>query len=132
MYFLQSLLKSLIFIIEGLKYLLPYIWSKMLISSLYTMLKLSNTTSPNKLFDYDCVTLYYIHSSYSINTLYIHSTLYSIHTIYINSTYTLHKLHIHSTITIHSTDVRHSTYSIPKLYIHFIYPLHYTVYIQSA
>ena len=30
----------------------------MLSSSLYTMLKLSKTTSPNKLFDYDCVTLY--------------------------------------------------------------------------
>ena len=30
----------------------------MLSSSLYTILKLSKTTSPNKLFDYDCVTLY--------------------------------------------------------------------------
>ena len=35
-----------------------YVWSKMLSSSLYAMLKLSKTTSPNKLFDYDCVTLY--------------------------------------------------------------------------
>ena len=30
----------------------------MLSSSLYTMLKMSKTTYPNKLFDYDCVTLY--------------------------------------------------------------------------
>ena len=30
----------------------------MLSSSLYTLLKLSETTSPNELFDYDCVTLY--------------------------------------------------------------------------
>ena len=30
----------------------------MLSSSLYTILKLSKTTSPNKLFDYECVTLY--------------------------------------------------------------------------
>ena len=28
-----------------------------MLSSLYTMLKLSKMTSPNKLFDYDCVTL---------------------------------------------------------------------------
>ena len=33
--------------------------SKMLSSSLYTMLKLSKTTYPIKLFDYDCVTLYH-------------------------------------------------------------------------
>ena len=32
--------------------------SKMMSFSLYTMLKLSKTTSPNKLFDYNCVTLY--------------------------------------------------------------------------
>ena len=37
---------------------LSYIWSKILSSSLYTMLKLSKTTSPNKLFDYDCVTVF--------------------------------------------------------------------------
>ena len=30
----------------------------MLSSSRYTMLKLSKTTSPDKLFDHDCVTLY--------------------------------------------------------------------------
>ena len=30
----------------------------MLSSSLHTLLKLSKTTSPNKLFDNDCVTLY--------------------------------------------------------------------------
>ena len=30
----------------------------MLSSSLYTMLNLTKTTSPNKLFDYDCITLY--------------------------------------------------------------------------
>ena len=35
-----------------------YIWSKMLSSSLSTMLKLSKTTSPKKPFDYDCVTLF--------------------------------------------------------------------------
>ena len=36
------------------------VWSKILSSSLYTLLKSSKTTSPNKLFDYDCVTLYCI------------------------------------------------------------------------
>ena len=35
-----------------------YIWSKMLSSSLDTLLKVSKTTSPQKLFAYDCVTLY--------------------------------------------------------------------------
>ena len=35
-----------------------YVWFKMPFSSLYTLLKMSKTTSPNKLFDYDCVTLY--------------------------------------------------------------------------
>ena len=35
-----------------------YIWSKMLSSSVDTLLKVSKTTSPKKLFDYDCVTLY--------------------------------------------------------------------------
>ena len=35
-----------------------YIWSKMLSSSQYTMLKLFKTTYPNKLFANDCVTLY--------------------------------------------------------------------------
>ena len=34
-----------------------YVWSKMLFSSLYTMLKLFKTSSPQKLFDYDSVTL---------------------------------------------------------------------------
>ena len=29
-----------------------------LLSSLYTMIKLSKTSTPQKLFDYDCVTLY--------------------------------------------------------------------------
>ena len=44
---------------------IPYIWSKMLSSTPYTMLKLWKTTSSNKLFDNDCVTLYmlYIKSS---------------------------------------------------------------------
>ena len=32
----------------------------MLFSSLDTLLKLSKTTSPNKLFAYDCITLYYM------------------------------------------------------------------------
>ena len=58
MHLLQSLLKFKIFITGGRKYLKLYIWSKMRSSSLYTMLKPSKTTSPNKLFDYDCVTLY--------------------------------------------------------------------------
>ena len=35
-----------------------HIWSKMLSSSLDVLLKLSKTTSPQKLFDYDCKTLY--------------------------------------------------------------------------
>ena len=35
-----------------------YIWSKMLSSSLDTLLKVSKTTSPQKLFAYECVTLY--------------------------------------------------------------------------
>ena len=35
-----------------------YIWSKMLSSSLDTLLKVSKTTYPQKLFAYDCVTLY--------------------------------------------------------------------------
>ena len=38
------------------KYLLNM--SKMLSSSQDTLLKVSKTTSPQKLFDYDCVTLY--------------------------------------------------------------------------
>ena len=38
--------------------LYTYILSKMLFSSLDTLLKVSKTISPNKLFDYDCVTLY--------------------------------------------------------------------------
>ena len=37
----------------------------MLSSSLYTMLKLSKTTSPNKLFDYDCVALYHMEAETS-------------------------------------------------------------------
>ena len=35
-----------------------YIWSKMLSSSLYIVLTLTKTTSSQKLFDYDCMTLY--------------------------------------------------------------------------
>ena len=35
-----------------------YIWSKMLSSSLDPLLKVSKTTFPQKLFAYDCVTLY--------------------------------------------------------------------------
>ena len=38
--------------------LLSIIWSKILSLSLDTVLKVSTTTSPNKLFDHDCVTLY--------------------------------------------------------------------------
>ena len=49
----------------------PYMWSKMLSSSLYTMLKLSKMTSLNKLFDFDCVTLQhpliYLHSPYCVD-----------------------------------------------------------------
>ena len=56
MHFLQSILKFQIFRIQDRKYLLSYIWYKMLSSSPYTMLKLSKTTSPN---DNDCVTLSY-------------------------------------------------------------------------
>ena len=46
-----------------------YIWSKMLYSSSYTMLKLSKTTSPNKLFDNDCVTQY---MNFCMHKVYIH------------------------------------------------------------
>ena len=35
-----------------------FIWSKMLSSSIDKLLKVSKTTSPQKLFAYDCVTLY--------------------------------------------------------------------------
>ena len=41
-------------------YLLEYIWSKMLSSYLFSMLKMSKTSS-QKLFDYDCVTLYNVY-----------------------------------------------------------------------
>ena len=34
-----------------------YVWSIILSSSLYTLSKLSKTTYPDKLFDFDCVTL---------------------------------------------------------------------------
>ena len=37
-----------------------YIWSKMLTSSLDKLFKLTKTTSSQKLFDYDCMTLYHI------------------------------------------------------------------------
>ena len=39
-------------------YLILYIWSKMLSASRDALLKLSKTTSPQKLIDYDCMTLY--------------------------------------------------------------------------
>ena len=38
-----------------------YIWSKMLSSYLYTLLKVSKTTYPQILFAFDCVTLYFIY-----------------------------------------------------------------------
>ena len=46
----------LAFDVFGLKFCLA-----LYTSALYTMLKLPKTTSPNKLFDYDCVTLYFEH-----------------------------------------------------------------------
>ena len=50
-------------------YVLLYIWYKMLFSSCNALLKLSKTTYPQKLFDYDYITLYivinvYFRSSY--------------------------------------------------------------------
>ena len=44
-------------------------------SSLYAMLMLSKTSSPQKLFDYDCMTLYNIHPMY-VYILYITYTLH--------------------------------------------------------
>ena len=43
-----------------------YNWPKMLSSSLYAMIKLSKKSSPQKLFDYDCVTLYVLYSVYKV------------------------------------------------------------------
>ena len=54
-YFLQSLLEFKIW--HNKDHLLAYIWSKMLSSSLYAILKLSKTISSQELFDYDCITL---------------------------------------------------------------------------
>ena len=66
MHFRIMLWKLKIIIIKIRTYLLLYVWYKILSSSLYTLLKLSKTTPPNKLFDYDCVTLYI-----EINFLYL-------------------------------------------------------------
>ena len=57
---------------ENLKittYLLVYIWSKLLSSSLDALLKLFKTSSPQKLFDYDCVTLHENVSKVSLTVL---------------------------------------------------------------
>ena len=48
----------------------------MLSSSLFTMLKLSKMTSLNKLFDYDCVTLYLTSSELSTNTRFYKTSLW--------------------------------------------------------
>ena len=45
-------------IIQIRTYFLLYIWSEMLALSRYVLLKLSETTSPQKLFPSDCITLY--------------------------------------------------------------------------
>ena len=58
MHFRIMLWKSKIIRIKIRTYLLIYIWSKMLSSSLDTLSKLSKTTYPQKLFANDCVTLY--------------------------------------------------------------------------
>ena len=50
----------------------------MLFSSLDSLLKLSKTTSPTKLFDYDCVTLY-LHINVYMVQIYIY--LYPISTV---------------------------------------------------
>ena len=50
--------KSKIIIIKIRTCLLLYIWSQMLFSSLDTLFKVSKTTSPQKLFAYECITLY--------------------------------------------------------------------------
>ena len=67
-----------------------HILSKMLSSSLYVMLKLSKTTSPQKLFPSDCITLYHICTVNSITfereVIDIDSSLYVINCewIYLN------------------------------------------------
>ena len=58
MHFLQSLPSFKIFMKECKKICFSYFWSKMLSSALYDMLKLSKTTSPQKLFPSDYSTLY--------------------------------------------------------------------------
>ena len=49
----------------------------MLSSILDTLLKVSKTTSPQKLFAYDCVTLYYALYPFSIKTSYIDILTYN-------------------------------------------------------
>ena len=45
----------------------------MLSSSIYAILKKSKTSSPQKLFDYDCVTLYHINFSTYLTLLYTYT-----------------------------------------------------------
>ena len=54
----SSTIRILNLYIESPKIFAYYIWSKKLSSSLYAMLKPSKMKSPQKLFDYDCMTLY--------------------------------------------------------------------------
>ena len=70
MHFLQSLSNFIILIIEVRTYLLIYIWCQMLPSSIDTLLQVSKTTSLQKPFAYDCVTLYFEKLFYYILYLY--------------------------------------------------------------
>ena len=63
LFLVESCISLNIHFLQSLKFLNPqlkseHIWSNMLSSSLDTLLKVSKTTSPLKLFAYDCVTLY--------------------------------------------------------------------------
>ena len=75
MHFFQSPLIFKISIIIVQHFCFRYIWSKMLSSSLFAMLKLSPASSSQKLFDNDYVTLYYI--KYEI--LLFYTSQYPIH-----------------------------------------------------
>ena len=63
-------LKIYIFIKKTKIFALIHIWSTILTSSLDTMLTLSKTTSPQKLFLSDCITLYLLTFSSLGNNIY--------------------------------------------------------------
>ena len=55
-HYLKSILNFNVFIIQIRKYLLLYVWSKMLYLCLHAMLTLFKTKSATKLFPSDCIT----------------------------------------------------------------------------